>query len=78
MDRRYIEQSPQNVIWANLSMSAYEKNLRTVISYALSVGLILAWTFPGALATNNPQLTSSCVHLFAVQHIQFDRRVSVA
>jgi hypothetical protein len=47
MDRRYIEQSPQNVIWRNLAMSAYEQNVRRVISYALSLGLIVAWIFPG-------------------------------
>ena len=49
MDRRYIEQSPKNVIWRNLAMSAYEHNIRRAISYALSVGLIVAWTFPGGL-----------------------------
>lgn len=28
-------------------MSAYEQNVRRAISYAISVGLIVAWTFPG-------------------------------
>jgi hypothetical protein len=78
MDRRYIEQSPQNVIWQNLSMSAYEQNVRTVISYALSVGLILAWTFPGAFLRDGRWLIDSRLHFSAVKHIESDRRVPVA
>lgn len=50
MNHRYIEQSPKNVIWRNLSLNPYEQNLRQVASLALSVGLIVAWTFPGEFA----------------------------
>lgn len=47
MNRRYIEQSPENVIWRNLNLNPYEQSVRQAISYAISVGLIIAWTFPG-------------------------------
>jgi len=76
MDRRYIEQSPQNVIWGNLSMSAYEQNIRRVISYGISVGLIVAWTFPGEYLPC--QTDDSRVHWSVIKYLQFDRRVLLA
>ena len=47
MSGRYVEQSPSNVIWRNLSLNPYELVIRRAISYAATGGLILAWTFPG-------------------------------
>lgn len=49
MSEAYIEQSPQNVIWSNLNLSAYDKNIRKAGSIALTFGLLLAWVFPGEL-----------------------------
>lgn len=49
MNKRYIEQSPADVIWRNLSLNPYEQNVRQALSYAMTGGLILLWTFPGAL-----------------------------
>lgn len=43
MNYRFIEQSPENVIWRNMSLNAYEVNLRTAISYAITGGLIFGW-----------------------------------
>lgn len=47
MNNRYIEMAPQNVIWKNLSLNAYEQNVRRAISYAATFGLIILWVFPG-------------------------------
>ena len=49
MHRRYIEQSPDNVNWIHLSLNPYEQNIRQAISYGLTGGLIIAWSFPGEL-----------------------------
>lgn len=55
MSRRFIEQSPSNVIWGNMSLNEYEVNVRTAISWAIFVGLVIAWspisTFIAALST---------------------------
>ncbi|WVQ78133.1 hypothetical protein IAT38_000214 [Cryptococcus sp. DSM 104549] len=48
MNARYTEQSPQNVIWRNLSMNQYEKNVRTALSWAATIGLIILWATPVA------------------------------
>lgn len=47
MAKSYVEIAPPNVIWRNLSLNAYEQNIRRAISYAATFGLILLWTFPG-------------------------------
>ena len=51
MNKRYIEQSPTNVIWRNLSLNPYEKNVRQALSYSMTIGLILLWAFPGTLTS---------------------------
>jgi hypothetical protein len=43
MNYRFIEQSPENVIWGNMRLNAYEINVRRAISYAITGGLIFAW-----------------------------------
>jgi hypothetical protein len=47
MADRYIEQAPENVIWKNMSLNPYEATIRKAISYAITVGMIVLWTFPG-------------------------------
>jgi hypothetical protein len=49
MSEAYTEQSPENVIWSNLNLSAYDKNIRKAGSYAATAGLLVAWVFPGQL-----------------------------
>lgn len=55
MSRRFIEQSPANVIWSNMKLNEYEVNVRTCVSWAIFVGLVIAWspisTFIGALSS---------------------------
>ena len=47
MSKRYIEQAPENVIWRSLGLNPYEQKVRQAISYAVTGGLIIAWSFPG-------------------------------
>ncbi|WWC69648.1 uncharacterized protein I206_103591 [Kwoniella pini CBS 10737] len=48
MAARYTEQSPANVIWRNLSLNPYEQKVRQALSWAATVGLIIAWATPVA------------------------------
>ncbi|KAL7422246.1 phosphate metabolism protein 7 [Cryptotrichosporon argae] len=48
MSGRFIEQSPANVLWRNMALNSYEQNIRQAISYAITGGLIIAWSFPVA------------------------------
>ena len=40
--------SPDDVIWSNLNMNPYEARIRTAISWAITIGLIIVWAIPGA------------------------------
>ncbi|WWD10359.1 hypothetical protein V865_008494 [Kwoniella europaea PYCC6329] len=48
MAARYTEQSPANVIWRNLSLNPYEHKVRQALSWAATVGMIIAWATPVA------------------------------
>lgn len=38
---------PDDVIWSNLNMNPYEARIRTAISWAITIGLIIVWAIPG-------------------------------
>jgi hypothetical protein len=42
----YTEVAPEDVVWSNLNMNPYERKLRLVASYAITLGLVIVWTFP--------------------------------
>ena len=46
MTDRYLEVSPPDVIWRNLGLNPYEKRIRMVISYAITLTLIIFWSIP--------------------------------
>jgi hypothetical protein len=46
---RYTEVAPEDIIWSNLGMNAYEEKGRMLISYAATAGLVVLWAFPGEL-----------------------------
>ncbi|KAI5121706.1 hypothetical protein M0805_002099 [Coniferiporia weirii] len=48
MSAKYVEVAPEDVIWGNLGLIPYERNVRTLISYAATGGLIILWSFPVA------------------------------
>lgn len=47
MAAKYTEVAPADVIWGNLGLNPYETKVRLVISYAVTVGLIIVWAIPG-------------------------------
>ena len=40
MAKKYIDVAPEDVVWGNLSMNPYEAQVRTLISYAITAGLV--------------------------------------
>jgi hypothetical protein len=47
MSARYLEVDQEDVIWDNLKINPYQARGRYVISWALTIGLIILWSFPG-------------------------------
>ena len=43
-----IEVVPEDVQWSNMSMSPMQRRIRTVISWSLTIGLIIIWAVPVA------------------------------
>jgi hypothetical protein len=46
-ESKYVEVSPDDIIWDNLAMNPYERRVRIAISWAATLGLILLWAVPG-------------------------------
>ncbi|KAJ7595058.1 DUF221 family protein [Mycena floridula] len=46
MDKKWIETSPADIVWSNLDDGAVEVRTRYVISWLLTIGLVIAWGFP--------------------------------
>ncbi|GLB42058.1 putative extracellular tail, of 10TM putative phosphate transporter [Lyophyllum shimeji] len=60
MSGKYVEVSPEDVIWANLGMNPYEQKIRLAISYAATAGLIILWAFPVAFVGAVSNIRSVC------------------
>jgi hypothetical protein len=43
-----IEVVPEDVVWTNLSMNPYQRKVQTIISWSLTIGLIIIWAIPVA------------------------------
>lgn len=43
-----VEVVPEDIEWSNISMSAYQRKIRTIISWSLTIGLIIIWAIPVA------------------------------
>ncbi|KAG5638302.1 hypothetical protein H0H81_000827 [Sphagnurus paluster] len=61
MSAKYVEVSPQDVIWANLGLNPYEQKLRLAISYAATAGLIILWAIPVAFVGIVSNVYGLCV-----------------
>ncbi|KAJ7590920.1 hypothetical protein C8J56DRAFT_546760 [Mycena floridula] len=48
MSGRYIELSPEDVIWGNLGLNPYEMKVRLAISWAITIATIVLWSIPVA------------------------------
>lgn len=58
MAESYVEQSPENVIWFNLNLGAYQLSLRRAVSVAVTTGFIVLWVFPTAFIGALSSVTS--------------------
>ncbi|KAF8137373.1 hypothetical protein EV363DRAFT_1156392 [Boletus edulis] len=61
MADRYLEVSPEDVIWGNLGMNPYEKRVRMAISYAATAALIIFWAIPVAFVGIISNIKGLCV-----------------
>lgn len=43
-----IEVMPEDIEWTNLSISPYQRKIRQIISWSLTIGLIIIWAIPVA------------------------------
>lgn len=58
MSSAYIEQSPENVIWFNLNLGAYQLSVRRAVSVAITAGIIAVWTIPVAFIASLANVAS--------------------
>lgn len=61
MADRYLEVSPEDVLWGSLGMNPYEKRVRMVISFAATAALIILWAFPVAFVGIISNIEGLCV-----------------
>lgn len=47
MSQKQVGVVPEDVVWSNLNMNPYEARVRTALSWAATIGLIILWSFPG-------------------------------
>ncbi|KAF9067098.1 hypothetical protein BDP27DRAFT_1329517 [Rhodocollybia butyracea] len=60
MSRRYVEVAPSDVIWSNLALNPYEMQIRFVISWAITIALIVFWSIPVAFIGVISNINSVC------------------
>ena len=44
---KYVEATPEDVIWKNLVLNPYRRRLRLVLSWTVAIILVIIWTVPG-------------------------------
>ncbi|KAJ1974861.1 phosphate metabolism protein 7 [Dimargaris verticillata] len=52
MSARHLEIDPSDVIWENLAMSPYFRNVRQALSIAITIALVVFWGIPSALVSS--------------------------
>lgn len=45
---RYIEVDQEDVIWDNVALNPFQAKIRYLLSWAMTLGLIILWAFPVA------------------------------
>jgi len=55
-----IEVLPEDIVWSNVSMSWYQRKLRTLASWGLTIGLIIIWAIPVAFVTSISNVDTIC------------------
>ncbi|ORY39668.1 hypothetical protein BCR35DRAFT_273318, partial [Leucosporidium creatinivorum] len=61
MSARYLEVSQEDVIWSNLSVNPYQAKVRYAASWAMTVGLIILWSFPVAFVGLISNVSALCI-----------------
>ncbi|KAH9917178.1 DUF221-domain-containing protein [Fomitopsis serialis] len=60
MANKQVGVVPDDVIWSNLNMNPYEAKVRTALSWAATLGLIILWSFPVAFVGAVSNVASLC------------------
>jgi hypothetical protein len=58
MSARYIEVDQEDVIWDNVGLNPYQSKIRYILSWAMTLGLILLWAIPVAFVGTVSNITS--------------------
>ncbi len=48
LNNRYVEAHPDNVVWSTLNMNPYERKIRTVVFWLVTIALVVFWSAPVA------------------------------
>ncbi|KAI0819394.1 DUF221-domain-containing protein [Trametes gibbosa] len=48
MATKSVGVAPDDVVWSNLNMNPYEARIRTAVSWAITIGMIIVWAIPVA------------------------------
>ncbi|KAJ9093395.1 hypothetical protein QFC21_006425 [Naganishia friedmannii] len=56
----YTDVAPEDVVWSNLNVGPYERKARLVASYAVTLGLVILWTFPTTFIGGLSNLSGLC------------------
>ncbi|KAL0240602.1 hypothetical protein I308_106400 [Cryptococcus tetragattii IND107] len=57
-----VELVPEDIEWSNISMSPYERQIRTIVSWCLTVGLIIVWAIPVAFVGMVSNIDTLCAN----------------
>jgi len=60
MTNKWLEAHPKDVVWENLDDGAAADRRQFVISWTVTVGLIVAWAFPVAFIGTLSNITALC------------------
>lgn len=60
---KWMEAHPRDIVWNNLDDGALEMKTRYMLSWAATVGLIIAWSFPVAFIGTLSNLTELCTNI---------------
>ena len=55
---KYVEATPEDVIWKNLALNPYRRRLRVILSRFVGIVLVIGWMIPGKHHLNLAQQTS--------------------
>ena len=63
---KYVEATPEDVIWKNLALNPYQRRLRVALSWTVGIVLMTGWTIPGRLRLNSAQSTFRAKSIYSV------------